>query len=98
MEFNIFVFVVDEVCSCENGFSVVGRMKNGELKVGDEVHLVAKDADPKFVRCEHILKNNREIIRARKGESLVLTLSGVTEQDVKKGMYLSTPNYRVRFD
>ena len=98
MEFDIFVFIIDEVRSCENGFLVVGRMKNGELKSGEEVHLVAKDADPKVVRCEHILKNNREIVRARKGESLVLTLSGVAEQDVRKGMYLSTPNYRVRFD
>ncbi len=98
MDSNVFIFSIDGVYMKQNDLVVAGRLKNGELKQGEEVHLVARFCEPKAVTCAHIIKNEREIIRARKGDGVEIVLSGVVEGDVEKGMYLSTPNYRVRFD
>ena len=98
MDSDIFIFSIDGVYTKEDNLVVSGRLKNGELKQGEEVHLVARFCEPKVVTCVHIIKNEREIVRARKGDGIEIVLSGVAESDVKRGMYLSTPNYRVRFD
>ena len=98
MDRKIFIFSIEGVCLGQDGVVVVGRVRNGELKQGDVVHLVSRFREAKKVVCEHLLKNDREIVRARKSEALSIVLSGVEMTEVEKGMLLSTPDYRVRID
>ena len=96
MESN-FVFCIEKVLSIPDEVVVTGRIKLGEVKKGEEVHLVNRAREFKNVTCKRLEKDCHEIVRARVGQNIVISLSGVEAQDIEIGMCLATPGYMVRF-
>ncbi len=97
MESNNFVFCIEKIFSEADEVVVAGRIRMGEVKKGEEVHLVNRAREFKNVTCERLEKDYHEIVRARAGQSIAIVLSGVGKQDIEIGMCLATPGYMVRF-
>ena len=73
------------------GLTATGRVDNGHIKAGDTLDLIDIDGNYRTVTCTGIEGFRKLIDTAKKGDNIGILLSGITHNEVTRGMLLTTP-------
>ena len=90
-----FVFPIEDVFTITGrGTIVTGRVKNGTVKVYDDVEIVSSNHETILTTVTGIEMFRKQLDEAREGDNCGLLLRGIKRDQVNRGDYLVTPGTR----
>ena len=88
-----FLMSVEDVFSITGrGTVATGRVERGMVKVGDEVHIVGLNDEPRKTVVTGVEMFRKLMDQAQAGDNIGVLLRGIDKKDVERGQVLAKPN------
>ncbi len=88
-----FLMEIENVSTDSSGNVLVsGKIQRGIININDKVHLIGLDKEIKSVDVIGIEKDGNNINSAEFGDNVLLTISGVSSDDIQIGQAIIQPN------